>query len=62
MELTHEVSKEKAEVRIVADKRNQDKHEVKTLADSALAIQRKKQELEKAKRDNACNLEYFHME
>lgn len=52
MNVQHEIAKKQLEVRVITDKRNQDKHEQKTLEDSTRNIRNKELELEKAIKDN----------
>ena len=49
MTLGHEVTCESNRIKLRVDERNQSKHEVKTLEDSAMAIKRKQQEMDKVK-------------
>lgn len=52
MNVQHEINKKNLEVRIITDKRNQDKHEQKTLEDSKRAIKNKELEFAKLKEEN----------
>lgn len=62
MKLGHEVTCQQNTVRLEVDKRNQSKHEVRTLEDSALAIQRKDLEFERIKSNHNLNQKKFVME
>lgn len=61
MTVNHEIAKKRLAIKMVTDKRNQDKHETKTLEDSARAIVNKELQLEKLKQDNSIAFRRFEI-
>jgi hypothetical protein len=60
MNVNHEISKKRLEVKMITDKRNQDKHEKKTLEDSDRAIKNKELEHQKVIQDIKIQFKNFN--
>jgi len=59
MNVNHEIAQKKLQVKIITDKRNQDKHEKKTLEDSARSIRNKELEFDRVKQDIKISFKNF---